>query len=306
MTALPAQDKPDSSSSPPAQIGGSGSGGTRRGLIARSLRQRRAQIGLVLVSIVILVVVLGPLIAPYTTTEFVGKPFEQSSSGTVFGTDSLGRDVWSRFLGGGHTLLILAVLATILGVGGGALVGILAAYRRGWIDETIMRLGDIALAFPEIVLALLFLSIIGPEMWLMVLLVGLAHLPRVARVMRGAALSVVERDFVKSAEAVGIPRWKIMLTEILPNTTGTLAVEFGLRLTYSIGIVAGLNFLGLGLQPPAADWGLMINENRVGITVQMWPVLLPVVAIAILTVGTNLITDGIARASAGIGRGVEK
>ena len=305
MTAVSAQDNADGAGTSSDEVG-TDVASPRRGLIARSLRQRRAQIGAGLVSVVILVVVFGPLVAPYSATEFVGSPFEQSSKGTLFGTDSLGRDVWSRFLDGGHTLLILAVLATVLGVGGGALLGTLAAYRRGWIDETIMRLGDIALAFPEIVLALLFLSIIGPKMWLMVLLVGLAHLPRVARVMRGAALSVVERDFVKSAEAIGIRRWKIMLTEILPNTTGSLAVEFGLRLTYSIGIVAGLNFLGLGLQPPAADWGLMINENRVGITVQMWPVLLPVLAIAILTVGTNLITDGIARASAGIGRGVEK
>lgn len=278
----------------------------RTGLLARSLRQRRAQIGLVLASVVILLVVAGPIFAPYSTTEFVGSPFEQSSTGTLFGTDALGRDVWSRFLSGGRTLLILAILATIVGVGLGALMGTLAAYRGGWVDEVVMRVGDVALAFPEIVLALLFLSIIGPKMWLLVLLVALAHLPRVARVVRGAALSVVERDFIKSAEAFGVPRWKIMLTEILPNTTGTLAVEFGLRLTYSIGIVAGLNFLGLGLQPPVADWGLMINENRVGITVQMWPVLLPVAAIAVLTIGTNLITDGIARASAGIGRGVEQ
>ncbi|MEO6956035.1 MAG: ABC transporter permease [Antricoccus sp.] len=280
-------------------------GRKRTGLLARSIRQRRAQVGLVLAALVILLVLLGPLFSPYSTTQFVGSPFLRSSPGTLFGTDALGRDAWSRFLGGGQTLLLLAVLATILGVGLGALMGTFAAYKGGWVDEFVMRTGDIALAFPEIVLALLFLSIIGTYLWLLVLLVAIAHLPRVARVVRGAALSVVERDFIKSAEAFGTPRWKIVLTEILPNITGTLAVEFGLRLTYSIGIVAGLNFLGLGLQPPAADWGLMINENRIGITVQPWPVVLPVIAIALLTVGTNLVTDGIARASAGIGRGVE-
>jgi len=152
---------------------------------------------------------------------------------------------------------------------------------------------------------LLFLSIIGPKLWLLVLMVAIGHLPRTARVVRGAATAVVERDFVKAAEAVAIARWRIMLGEIVPNITGTLAVEFGLRLTYSIGLVAGLSFLGLGLQPPGADWGLMINENRIALTVAPWSVALPVIAIAILTVGTNLVTDGLARASIGSDQGVE-
>lgn len=277
----------------------------RYGLFGQALRQRRTQIGLFMVLLILSVVIVGPFATPYSSTEFVGAPFDSQAMGTVFGTDNLGRDVLSRFLDGGHALLLLSLLATIAGVGSGAALGVFAAYRRGWPDEIIMRSGDVVLAFPSIVLALLFLSILGPHMWLLVLLVGLSHLPRVARIVRGAALTIVERDFVKSAEAIGMPRWKIMLTEILPNTTGTLAVEFGLRLTYSIGIIAGLNFLGLGIQPPAADWGLMINENRVGVTAQLWPVLLPVLAIAVLTVGTNLMTDGVARASAGIGRGVE-
>ena len=148
------------------------------------------------------------------------------------------------------------------------------------------------------------LSIVGPKPWLIVAVVGLSHAPRVARVMRDAALAVVERDFVKAAEATGVRRWRIMAGEILPNVTGPLMVELGLRLTYSIGLIAGLSFLGLGLQPPAADWGLMINENRVALTVQPWAVVLPVAAIAVLTIGTNLVTDGLARAYAGIDRGV--
>ena len=131
---------------------------------------------------------------------------------------------------------------------------------------------------------------------------ALSHAPRVARVTRGAALEVVERDFVKSAEALGESRWSILVGELLPNISSPLLVEFGLRLTYSIGLVAGVSFLGFGLQPPAADWGLMINENRVGLTIQPWPVVLPVIAVGLLTVGTNLITDGIARSAIGIGR----
>src|SRR3712207_5669422 len=125
---------------------------------------------------------------------------------------------------------------------------------------------------------------------------------RVARVMRGAAQEVVERDFVKAAEAVGEKRSRIVFGEVLPNVTSPLLVELGLRMTYSIGLIAAISFLGFGLQPPTADWGLMINENRLSITVQAWAVLLPVLAIGLLTVGTNLVTDGIARAGNGIDR----
>ena len=126
------------------------------------------------------------------------------------------------------------------------------------------------------------------------------------RVVRAATLSVAERDFVKSAEAIGLSRLRILLGEILPNVTGTVLVEFGLRLNYSIGLVAGLSFLGLGLQPPTADWGLMINENRIALTVQPWAVALPVIAIAVLTIGTNLVADGLGRSVAGVDRGLEK
>ncbi|MDJ0357353.1 ABC transporter permease [Paenarthrobacter sp. PH39-S1] len=276
------------------------------GLLRRSLKSRRTVIGLALTILVLALAFLGPYMAPHSPTEFVAAPFSPAGTGGPFGTDNLGRDVLSRFLAGGQTLMILAVVATSLGVGLGALVGVLAAYRRGWLDEALMRTGDVALAFPQIVLALLFLSIIGPQLWLLVLMVGLGHLPRVARVVRGAALSVVERDFVKAAESVGIPRWRIMVKEIVPNISSTLAVEFGLRLTYSIGLVAGLSFLGLGLQPPTPDWGLMINENRIALTISPWSVALPVIAIALLTVGTNLVTDGLAKAAIGSDQGVKE
>lgn len=275
-------------------------------LLRSAARLRRTQLGLVLAGLVVLVALVGPYIAPYGVNEFVAQPYLPDASGTVFGTDNLGRDVLSRFLYGGDLLLLLAVLATTIGIVVGTLVGILAGYRRGWLDEMLMRFSDIVLAFPEIVAALLFVSIIGPKLWLLVLIVGVSHAPRVARVIRGATLDVAERDFIKVAEAAAVPRLKIMLTEILPNVTGALMVEIGLRLTYSIGIIAALSFLGLGLQPPVADWGLMINENRIALTVQPWAVALPVLAIAVLTVGTNLISDGIARASAGIGRGVQE
>jgi len=280
-------------------------GRRRRSLFFRALRLPSTKIGLVLMLLVFGAAFLGPLFSPHSSTSFVGVPFAGPGHGLLLGTDNLGRDVLSRVLDGGHQLLLLSLAATALGVGGGAVIGVVAAYRRGFVDEALMRTNDVLLAFPQIVLALLFLSIIGPKVWLLILMVGIGHLPRTARVVRGAATSVVERDFVKAAESVGIARWRIMLVEIIPNVTGTLAVEFGLRLTYSIGLIAGLSFLGLGIQPPNADWGLMINENRIALTVQPWPVIIPTLAIAILTVGTNLVTDGLARASAGSGQGVE-
>jgi peptide/nickel transport system permease protein len=282
----------------------------RTSLLRAALRVRRAQVGLALSTVVIATALLGPYLAAHSPTDFVGVPFapagDPGAGGALFGTDNLGRDVLSRFLSGGRTLLALSLVATLLGVGLGALLGIVAGYRRGWRDELVMRSGDVVLAFPQVVVALLFLSIVGPEPWLLVLVVGLSHAPRSARVIRDATLAVVERDFVKAAEATGVRRSRIMAGEILPNVTGPLMVELGLRLTYSIGLVAALSFLGLGLQPPAPDWGLMINENRIAMTVQPWAVALPVIAIAVLTIGTNLVTDGLARAAAGLDRGVER
>jgi len=261
----------------------------------------RTRIGLAIVVAVSLIALAGPLVAPHSPTVFVAAPYAPPSAKVLFGADYLGRDVLSRFLCGGRVILGLSLAATAIGLAGGIAVGLLAAYGRGWLDEMLMRLMDVLLAFPQIVFVLLLVSAFGPQLWLIVLTVGLSHLPRVARVTRGAALEVVERDFVKSAEALGETRTRILLAEVLPNISSPLLVEFGLRLTYSIGLIAAVSFLGFGLQPPAADWGLMINENRIGLTLQPWPVVLPVLAIGLLTVGMNLVTDGIARAAIGLG-----
>jgi len=272
-------------------------------LLRSTMRQWRARIGLLVVVVLVLVALVGPLFAPHSPTQFITAPNSPPSGQALFGGDNLGRDVWSRFLYGGRSVLGLSVSATLVGVGVGLIVGLSAAYLGGLADEILMRIADVFMAFPQIVLALLLVSAFGPKVWLIVLVVGISHAPRVARVIRGAAQQVVERDFVKAAEAVGEPRRRIIFGELLPNVTSPLLVELGLRLTYSIGLIAAINFLGLGLQPPASDWGLMIQENRLAVTVQPWGVLLPVLAIGLLTIGTNLLTDGFARAAIGIDRG---
>jgi peptide/nickel transport system permease protein len=272
-------------------------------LLLRSLRQRRTQIGITLALLLVALALIGPLFAPHGPTDFVGAPYAHASSNALLGTDNLGRDVLSRFLWGGRAILGLSALATAIGLLLGGSIGLLAAYSRGLVDDVLMRTMDVILAFPSIVLALVAVSTVGPKLWLIVLVVGFTTMPRVARVTRGAALEIVERDYVHAVQAMGEPRRKILLGEILPNITSPLLVEASLRLTYSIGLIAGLSFLGFGRQPPAADWGLMINENRQGLTIQPWGVVMPVIAIALLTIGTSLIGDGVARAAAGIERG---
>jgi len=271
-------------------------------LVFDALHYRRTQIGLALFLFIVAIAVIGPYFAPYSPSEFVTMPFAKPTAKAVFGGDNLGRDVLTRVLYGGRSVLVLSLIATGIGMLLGVSLGLFAGYARAAIDDFIMRLLDVLLAFPQIVFVLLLVSVLGPRLWLIVLTVGLSHAPRIARVARGSTLEVKERDFVKAAESLGVSRLKIAFTEILPNITSPLLVEFGLRLTYSIGLIAALSFLGFGLQPPAADWGLMINENRIGLVIQPYSIFVPVALIAILTIGVNLATDGMARAMIGIER----
>ena len=257
-------------------------------------QQPRLLTGLVITVVIALLAIVGPWLAPYGETAIVGKPF--TPQGSWLGTDYLGQDVWSRVLAGGGSILLISVLATALGMVIGIMIGVVAAYAGGWLDEAIMRLNDVALAFPQILLALLVLTAVDqPSWWMIVLLVGFSHAPRVARLARGVALGIVSRDYVTSAEALGESRLRVIMAEVLPNMNAPLLAEAGLRLTYSIGIVAGIGFLGFATNPGAADWGQMINENRLALLVQPWGVLAPVIIIGIFTVGTNLMADGIAQ-----------
>jgi peptide/nickel transport system permease protein len=273
-----------------------------QGVIRGALALGRTRIGLALVIFIAAIAIFGPFFAPHGPADFMGLPNQHPSANALFGTDHIGQDVWSRFLDGGRTILLLATAATLLGLGLGTSIGLLAAYSRGWLDDVLMRAMDVILAFPQILLALVAISTLGPSAWLMILAVGLTNMPRVARVTRGAAQPIVERDFVAAAESIGVPRWRILFGEILPNVLSPLMVESSLRLTYSIGVVAAIAFLGFTTNPNGADWGVMIQENRIALTVQPWGVVLPMAAVALLTMGTGMIGDGIARAAAGIDR----
>jgi peptide/nickel transport system permease protein len=276
-----------------------------RVLFSTAWRQHRTKIGLGITLLLVGLAFFGRLVAPYPPDQGVeGQlPFAPPSSDAWLGTDNLGRDVLSRFLAGGLSVLVLSGLATAIGMVLGVSVGLVAAYSRGKLDDLLMRSMDVLLSLPQIVFALVLAATVGPALWLLVLAVGLTTMPRVARVTRGTAVEVVEKDFVRAAEAIGVPRRRILLSEVLPNISSPLIVETTLRMSFNVAVVAGLSFLGFGLQPPAADWGLMINENQNGLTLQPWPVLLPVIAIALLTIGTSLIGDGISRAAIGIERG---
>jgi peptide/nickel transport system permease protein len=276
-----------------------------KGAVREALGSTRTRVGLALAGGVIGLALIGPYLAPHSTTEFVGAPFAPPSSHTPFGTDSVGHDVLSRFLAGGQNVLLLAVLATVITIVGGTIVALIAGYSVRAGDEVLMRGMDLLLAFPPIVLALMCVSVVGPAAWLIVLVVGISQLPQTARVVRAAVVQVRDLDFVKYAEAVGLPRRRILWNQMLPNVTAPLMVEIGIRLTFAIGLIASLDYLGLGVQPPKADWGLMIQENQSGLIVTYWPVLIPVLAIAVLTIGTNLVTDGIARSVSGLDRKVD-
>jgi peptide/nickel transport system permease protein len=276
-------------------------------ILKRAVRTPRGAIGLTVAGLVVLLAIVGPWLAPHNPTLTVTETFGTPGGGNgLLGGDVLGRDVFSRVLAGGRTLLGMAAAATVLGVGLGVMLGVTAAYLGKWRDGTIMRVVDVFLAFPQIVFALLLVSVAGSHAWLVILAVGISHAPQVARVVRAAALDVCERDFVKAVELYDTPSFRVMAGEVLPNILSVVMVELGLRFTYSILIIASMAFLGFGVTPPAPNWGLMINENRIGLVVNPWAVIVPAGLIAVLTVGLNTFTDAVARASLGVDRPAEE
>lgn len=271
--------------------------------VASAWKMHRAKIGFLITVVVVAFALAGPFFAPFTATEFVDMPNTAEVPGTFFGTDFLGQDVWSRFLLGGRSILFLGAMSTLIGVLAGAMLGVVAAYVKGSLNSVIMRTFDIIIAFPGILWALLLVSMLGSSSLLIILATVISTVPRVGRIIYGAAVAVVEKDFVSAATAIGESRFRIVFREVLPNVTSTLLVETNLRFTYSIGGIASLAFLGFTSDPTGANWGTMVQENSSAIILQPWGVVLPVIAIALLTIGTGLIGDAFSRVSAGIDRG---
>lgn len=287
-----------------------------REFLRLSLSTTAGRIGLPIVLIHVFVAIFGPLLAPYSATEFHLFPYFPKedqlagpSSTYWLGTDQYGRDVFSRVLSGAGSLITISLVGALLGIFLGTVIGMGSGYKGGRIDELVMRVMDGIMAFPSLLLALLILSTIGakqaPWGWLdpywepvlIIATVGTVFTPSVARVMRSVTLKAKNLEFVMSARLRGESGAYIVFREILPNALPILAVELSVRLSYSILIVSSLGFLGLGVQPPSPDWGLMIGESRQFIASAPWMTLAPAGAVASLVVGVNLLTDGIKQAS---------
>ncbi|MBA3262147.1 MAG: ABC transporter permease [Thermoleophilaceae bacterium] len=268
----------------------------RRGLAASVLRTRGGQIGLAMVTAMILITFVGPLFAPYSPVQSgTGPPASGPSAQHLLGTDALGRDVLSRVLDGGRGLVLVPLLAVSGAYALGATLGVTAAYRGGRVDRLIARGFDILLTFPPLLLVLVVIAGLGTSVAVVVLTVMFVFLPRAGRVCRGTAQAVCVEDYVTAAHARGDRDAWVMAREILPNIAAPTLSDYALRTTYAITFVATLNFLGLGAQPPDPDWGLMIAENRSILPVAPLSVLSPAAAVALLAVGLNLVAEALAR-----------
>jgi peptide/nickel transport system permease protein len=261
----------------------------------RFMRSFSGAVGVTIVLFVVAVAFFGRYFAPYNPNVPVSAPLSPPSSHYLLGTDFLGRDVFSRLLYGGRSVITLAALATGLGYLIGMSVGLIAGFSRSRIDPVLMRSVDVMLAFPPLLFLLVLISGAGTGIEVLVIGVAAIQAPGISRIVRTATLEVSVRGYVEAAIARGERSYAVIVREVLPNIMAPVLVDSGLRFTYSILIIASVNFLGLGLQPPASDWALMISDNRQYIAIQAWAVLAPAAMIALLTIGINLTGDAIAR-----------
>jgi len=261
----------------------------------RFLRIRSGAIGLAIVVLVVAVAFLGRYVAPHDPSAPVGTPLAGPSSTAHLGTDFLGRDVASRLLYGGRSVIGLAAAATALAYLVGLAIGLVAGYTRSRVDPLLMRTVDVMLAFPPLLFLLVLITGAGTGVGVLVIGVAAIQAPGISRIVRTATLEVSVRGYVEAAVARGERAGAVVVREVLPNILAPVLVDAGLRFTYSILIIASVNYLGLGLQPPSSDWALMISENREYISLNVWAVLAPAAMIALLTIGVNLMGDAIAR-----------
>jgi peptide/nickel transport system permease protein len=261
----------------------------------RFLRSRSGAIGFGIVVFVVLVAILGPYFAPHDPRAPIGPPLTGSTGHAPLGTDFLGRDVLSRLLYGGRSVIGFAAAATILAYLVGMSIGLVAGYSRSLVDPMLMRSVDVMLAFPPLLFLLVLIAGAGTGIAVLVIGVAAIQAPGISRIVRTATLEVSTRGYVEAGIARGERAFAVIGREVLPNILAPVLVDAGLRFTYSILIIASVNFLGLGLQPPNSDWALMISENRTYIQLNPWSVLVPAAMIGMLTIGINLTGDAIAR-----------
>jgi len=255
-------------------------------------------VGAFLVLFWVMVAILAPILAPFDPNSSIqpfAKPGMAAAKGGTFwlGTDHIGRDIMSRIIWGSRTVLIYAPLATLSAYTVGILMGLLAGYRRGWVDDVLSRLADIILSFPVLVLYIIIIATIGASGINIIIAITFASSPGIMRIVRGLVLDLRNRDYVAAAQTRGESDWKVMLVEILPNARGPLIVDACLRLGYVIITIGVLGFLGLGLPPPDPDWGGMVNETRQMAMAFPHMTLFPCIAISSLILGFNLLADGL-------------
>jgi peptide/nickel transport system permease protein len=261
----------------------------------RFLHTVTGAVGVGIVLFVVLVALFGRYVAPHDPGAPIGVPLAGPSGDALLGTDFLGRDVLTRVLYGGRSVIALALAATALAYVIGLTIGLVAGYTRSRVDSLLMRAVDVAFAFPPLLFLLVLITGAGTGVATLIIGVAVIQAPAISRIARTATLEVSVRGYVEAAVARGERGFAVVSREVLPNIMAPLLVDFGLRFTYSILIIASVNFLGLGLQPPSSDWALLISENRQYIALNPWSVLVPAGMIALLTVGINLTGDAIAR-----------
>ncbi|OQA47378.1 MAG: putative D,D-dipeptide transport system permease protein DdpC [Chloroflexi bacterium ADurb.Bin325] len=262
----------------------------------RLRRYPATAIGVTIVGFFLLMAVIGTWVAPYGyADQKLSERLQPPSAQHIFGTDQFGRDIFSRILIGSRDVFVVAGSGTLLAVLLGLTLGLLAGYYGGPIDDLAMRLVDVLLALPPLLLAMIILGSLGPSRANVVFVVGFLYIPMVARVVRSVVLDLKTRQFVEAARLRGERSAYIMFHELLPNVLPPLAVEASMRFSYAIFLVASLGFLGLGVQPPSPDWGLMVGEARTYFQQAGWVLLFPAGAIALLVVGVGFLSDGLRR-----------
>ena len=259
-----------------------------------------ASFGLFVIVVYIVAAIFAPVIAPYGEAEVIGGSYAPPDDKMILGGDQLGRDMFSRIIYGARNTVGIALLTTAIAFVVGSLAGLTAATLGGWVDQTLGRVVDTLMAIPQLVFALLLLTIVGTNVVNLILVIALLYSPLVFRLARAVAGNIVVMDYIEAARLRGEKTSYLIVKEILPNATAPLVAEFGLRFCFVFLAISALSFLGLGIQPPTADWGSMVRENATLISFGEMTPLIPAAAIALLTVAVNFVVDWMLHLSSGL------